>query len=62
MKALTLQFFNNVDANIFRLIETAAYQKMIDDGTYPLEEMQRDTLWNIVLTATVWSYGAVLNK
>jgi hypothetical protein len=28
---------------------------------FPIEEMGQSVLWNIVLIATVWSYGAVLN-
>lgn len=29
---------------------------------FPIKEMDRDVLWNIVLVATTWSYGAVLNN
>ena len=28
---------------------------------YPIKEMYKDVLWNLILVATTWSYGAVLN-
>jgi hypothetical protein len=29
---------------------------------YPFEEMMKDILWNCMLVATTWSFGAVLDK
>ncbi len=28
---------------------------------FPIKEMDRDVLWNLVLVSTTWSYGGVLN-
>ena len=62
MKSLTTQFFNQMDSSLHRLIHQAEYQKVIEEEGWLLEEMQRDVLWNLTLTALTWSYGAVLNK
>ena len=29
---------------------------------FPILEMERDVLWSLVLVATTWSFGAVLNE
>ena len=29
---------------------------------YPFEEMQKEIIWNLMLVACTWSYGAVLDK
>ena len=62
MKSLTTQFFNQMDSSLYRLIHQAEYHKVIEEEGWLLEEMQRDVLWNLTLTAVTWSYGAVLSK
>ena len=29
---------------------------------YPFEDMQKEIIWNLMLVACTWSYGAVLDK
>ena len=29
---------------------------------YPFVEMQKDIIWNLMLVATTWSYGAVFDR
>jgi hypothetical protein len=62
IKSLTLQFFNQLDAQLFKLEEWAAYFRILDDGSFPIEEVQRDAVWNIILSSVVWSFGAVLPR
>ena len=63
MKALSLQFFVLLNALMARLIEACRYHEHNEDPMdFPVTEMARDVIWNIVLVACTWSFGAVLNK
>lgn len=63
MKSLTLQFFVVLNALLFRLEENCKLNLRNDDPMdYPFHEMQKDIIWNLMLSATTWSFGAVLDK
>lgn len=63
MKSLTLQFFVVLNALLYRLEENCKLNLRNEDPMdYPFEDMQKDILFNLMLSATTWSFGAVLNK
>jgi len=63
MKAMTLQFFVVLNAFIYRLEDNCKLNLRNEDPMdYPFDEQQRDIIWNIMLVATTWSFGAVLDK
>ena len=48
---------------MYRLGENCELNKYNDDPMdYPFREMMKDVLWNLMLVATTWSFGAVLNR
>ena len=62
-KALTLQFFVILNAFIYRLEDNCRLNLRNDDPMdYPFAEMEKDIVWNCMLVATTWSFGAVLDK
>jgi len=62
-KAITMQFFVVFNAFFHRLAENCELNKYNDDPMdYPFREMMRDVLWNLMLVAMTWSFGAVLNR
>ena len=62
MKAQTLQFFVMLNALLYRLFDNCFDNRENEDPmAFPIEEVANSVLFNIVLIATVWSYGAVLN-
>ena len=62
-KALTIQFFIVLNSFLYRLAENCELNKYNDDPMdYPFREMMKDILWNVMLVATTWSFGAVLNR
>jgi len=63
LKSLTLQFFNILNAFLYRLEDNCRLNLRNEDPMdYPFEEMMKDILWNCMLVATTWSFGAVLDK
>lgn len=52
LNSILIRLASNCDSN----------SENLDPMDYPISEMGRDTLWNCVLMATNWSFGAVLNK
>lgn len=63
MKSQTNQFFVLLNALMLKLAENIGLNKSNEDPLdYPFNETQRDCIWNIVLLACVWSFGAVLPK
>jgi len=63
LKSLTLQFFTILNAVIFRLEDNCRLNLRNEDPMdYPFQEMQKDIIWNVMLVACVWSFGAVLDK
>ena len=62
-KALTLQFFVILNSFMFRLAENCELNKYNDDPMdYPFREIMKDVLYNLMLVATTWSFGAVLHS
>lgn len=62
-KALTMQFFVVFNAFLWRLAENCDLNKYNDDPMdYPFKEMMKDILYNVMLAAMTWSFGAVLNR
>ena len=62
MKAQTLQFFIILNSLLYRLFDNClANVENEDPMAFPIDEMGQSVLWNTVLVATIWSYGAVLN-
>jgi hypothetical protein len=62
-KSQTNQFFVLLNALLLRLAENIELNKSNEDPLdYPFQETQKDSIWNIVLVACIWSFGAVLNK
>ena len=63
IKSLILQFFVILNAFLYKLEDNCILNLRNEDPMdYPFEEMQGDIIWNIMLVATTWSFGAVLNK
>lgn len=63
MKGLTLQFFVLLKACLTQLVDACELNKENEDPMdFPIQEMPRDVIWNIVLIGVTWSYGGVLNK
>ena len=63
LKSLTLQFFNILNAFLYRLEDNCRLNLRNEDPMdYPFVEMQKDILWNCMLVAATWSFGAVLDK
>ena len=63
MKSLTLQFFIILNAFVYRLEDNCKLNLRNEDPMdYPFDETQKDIIWNIMLVATTWSFGAVLDK
>ena len=62
-KALTMQFFVVLNAFLWRLSENCELNKYNDDPMdFPFRETMKDVLWNVMLVATTWSFGAALNR
>ena len=62
-KAQTIQFFIILNSFMYRLAENCELNKYNDDPMdYPFREMMKDILWNVMLVATTWSFGAILNR
>ena len=48
---------------MWRLAENCDLNKYNDDPMdYPFKEMMKDILYNVLLAAMTWSFGAVLNR
>ena len=63
IKSLTMQFFVVLNAFLYRLHDNCELNVDIEDPMdYPFDEMKRDVLWDLMLCATTWSFGAVLNR
>lgn len=63
MKRLTIQFFNFLNCIFYKLEEASNLNSDIDDPMdFPLKETEKDVIWSCILSATTWSYGAVLDK
>jgi hypothetical protein len=51
-----------LNALLYRLFDNCFDNRENEDPmAFPIEEVANSVLFNIVLIATVWSYGAVLN-
>lgn len=62
-KSQTNQFFILLNALLLKLAENIELNKTNEDPMdYPFFENQEAFLWNTVLIACIWSFGAVLNK
>ena len=58
-----MQFFVILNAFLYRLQDNCELNIGIEDPMdYPFDEMKRDVLWNLMLCATTWSFGAVLSR
>lgn len=63
IKDRTNQFFVVLNALLMRLADNIELNKQNEEPMdYPFSEGTEHHLWNIILVATTWSFGAVLNK
>ena len=58
-----MQFFVMLNSFMYRLHENCEINVNLEDPMdYPFLEMAKDVVRNLMLCATTWSFGAVLNK
>ena len=62
-KSLILQFFKLLNSMTYRLTKACDKNEHNDDDMlFPIVEMQKDSIWSMILTAFIMSFGVSFNN